>query len=53
MTSPFPDFDMASKRMFWSITVMIAIISISSLVEAADKAGFPVAIIHINDLHAR
>ncbi|XP_033169845.1 apyrase isoform X1 [Drosophila mauritiana] len=44
----------ACNRLTWSLLVVVAVIAVMcSSAEAADKEGFPVAIIHINDLHAR
>lgn len=44
----------ACNRLTWSLVVVVAVMAVMcSSAEAADKEGFPVAIIHINDLHAR
>nr|XP_017036139.1 apyrase isoform X1 [Drosophila kikkawai] len=45
----------ASWSMMMMISPLVAILLATMMgpVEAADKEGFPVAIIHINDLHAR
>ncbi|KMZ09188.1 apyrase isoform X1 [Drosophila simulans] len=44
----------ACNRLTWSLLVVVAVIAVMcSSAQAADKEGFPVAIIHINDLHAR
>lgn len=42
---------MANNQVAFLILIIAGIASSGS--EAADKDGFPVAIIHINDLHAR
>ncbi|XP_020804965.1 apyrase isoform X2 [Drosophila serrata] len=43
----------ASWSMISSVVAILITATMLGSVEAADKEGFPVAIIHINDLHAR
>ncbi|EDV46098.2 uncharacterized protein Dere_GG18390 [Drosophila erecta] len=44
----------ACNRLTWSLYAVVVVMTVMwSSSEAADKEGFPVSIIHINDLHAR